>query len=320
MKFSIGLLFITTSIFTPSLWAGVSDHSDRFSLTLLSQTQTTELEIVSKATGKTIVFKPNNHSQVGLGVSAFGLGGAVFNSTAFTQEDIQQKGKTKYEDFSGSLFLGNKDQFLLAGYYNRFKGFYVENSQEVDTSLTAADPFIQNASLETFNWGATIYYVFSPDQLSLSAHLGQSAQQTSSDGSWFIRASYDGLKIKSQGAFIPTVAQADYGTDALIEDGEFNTASFTLGYGHAWISGNWFFFIQVNLGTGSQFLKYTVAGDKKATTKQAFKGGSSLVGGYNGNDFYSGLKVDFDNTDLPLETININTSRLLAQFFLGYRF
>ncbi len=312
------ILIITISTFAQ---AGVKDHSDRFALTFLSQTQTYELEIISNTTGDTVLFKPNNHSQVGIGISAFGLGGAVFNSTAFTQEDIQQKGKSKYEDFSGSLFLGSKDQFLLSGYYNRYKGFYIENSQSVDPSVGPTDPFIQNSNLETFRLGGTLYYVFKPDELSLSAHLGQSAQQTSSNGSWFVRVSYDGLKIKSDQAFIPAVAQASYGADGLIEDGEFNTASLTLGYGHAWISSNnWFLFLQINLGTGSQFLRYKVNGETKSTTKQAFKGGSSIVTGYNGNDFYTGLKIDFDNTELPLETIKINTSSLLRQFFLGRRF
>ncbi len=300
--------------------AGVKDHSDRFSLALLIQSQTYEFAIESKTSEDKVVFEPNTHEQVGIGVSAFGLGGAVYNSTEFTQEDVVNYGKTQYEDLSGSLFLGSKDQFYLSGYYSRFKGFFIQNSEEVDPSVSTTDPRIQISNLENFRLGGTLYYLFSPDDLSLSAHLGQSAQQTSSDGSWFIRLSYDGLKIKSSGPFIPTTIRSQFGTDGAIEAGEFNTASITLGYGHAFIWGNWFAFIAINLGTGSQFFDYTVDGVKKSTTKQAFKSGTDLVLGYNGNDHYSGLKIVFDETDLPLESIRITTSTILVQLFYGYRF
>ncbi len=71
---------------------------------------------------KNINYAANTSSLSGFEVSYKGLTLAYLTSNGFTEEDITLKGETSYEDLRGGLFFGNKKQWVILGYYNRYKG------------------------------------------------------------------------------------------------------------------------------------------------------------------------------------------------------
>ena len=203
----------------------------KISTALVSVNHNYSLDIASRLENidKRIQYAANTSSLSGIEVSFKGLTLAYLTTDGFSEEQIEKKGKTSYEDLRGGLFLGKEDQWVLLGYYNRYKGFYVDNTPEVDP---LAPLYIQRKDIETFNAGGALMYIFEPKSFSAAAAYVQSAQQKKSGGSLLAMLSFDANHFSGEADFIPDSYQDNFGEQRDLTKGEVATASLSLGYSY----------------------------------------------------------------------------------------
>jgi hypothetical protein len=317
----IFLIFIFGG-FSLQSFAGVKDFSDDFAAAAVVQNHHYRLRFKPNVdTNNTLVqYRPNTKSLSGYQVSYWGLTVAYLRSNKLDDREKELKGKTSYEDLRAALFLGKKNQWTLFGYYNRFKGLYIDNSTEVDSSLSETDPKIQRRDISVFNTGASLMYIFKPDKFSAAAAFMQSAQQTSSGGSWLAMLSIDGTLFSGDQALIPTQVRSHFGSDANLIEGNFNTVSLAGGYGHSFVANNFFLTLTALVGYGIQYRSYKLEGQPSISGDSGtskFSLGLSL--GYNGKNFYAGASSIMDEVTYETESIEISNQLSSSRFFLGFR-
>lgn len=313
-------LFISLIFVLPSE-ASVKSFDDKLSIATVNEVHNFQLRFrpTNNLNNSEVDYEPNTTALSGFQLSYKGYALAYLTSAPFLEEDIALKGETSYEDIRGGVFLGKKKQFVLLGYYNRFKGFFIENTAAIDPTAT---PFIQNGSMETFNSGAGLMYIFDPDEFSASAAFIQSDQQTKSGGSFLMVASFDTNVIKGVDSFagVPTSVSDDFGDDQEFKEGKFGTTSLTFGYGHTFVWKNFFLSLTLLLGYGYQVREFTVGTEEisgtTGTTKQSY--GASL--GYNGESFFLTLAVVQDVISFETRSIEITPGQFSQRLLLGVRF
>lgn len=267
-----------------------------------------------------IRFRPNTLPLNGVQVTAYGLTLAYKKDVSRNPTEDARKGKTSYEDIRGALNLGEKDQWLLVGYYNRYGGLYIENSSDVDPSYFGQTSFIQRSDISIFNSGFAAIYVWDPDKFSLPAAVMQSARQVESAGSLLIMAGFDGTLFTSDQSLLPASIQSAYGKDAPMSAGQFSTASISAGYGYTLTKASFFLTAIVMAGPGTQWRRYTVNGVESTSTVNAAKLTVGASTGYNGESFFTGLSYVMNSTEYATESIRIRTQLISLRAFLGVRF
>lgn len=219
----------------------------------------------------------------------------------------------------GHFFFGKQKQFAVIGYYNRFKGFFVENTF---TITPAATTFIKKPNLETFSAGASLVYIFSPERYSASAAFLQTERQTSSGGSFIVIASFDTNIIDGIDGFseVPSSISADFQTDQGLTKGTFATSSLAAGYGYTLVWSKLFFNLNLLFGGGIQAREFEVSGEKITGTRRANKSSLGFSLGFNGDSVFTVLAYLQDNLEFKTRTIDVRPVQSTVRLILGVRF
>jgi hypothetical protein len=198
----------------------------------------------------------------------------------------------------------------------------VHNSAAVDPSLPSDEPFIRRRDLKTKNIGGNFAWIFNPQKYSLTAVLDQTKRQEQSGGSWVAGVNFNQFSFSADEPVIPDSAQAQFGTEATLIDGEFSTISLTAGYGYNWVFNNKFYLGGLLLvGTGYQLRSYeSVANGEVEDGGLVEKLDLRVALGYNGDRFFAGVHSNGDITSFKTGSIKIESQLLNFQLFLGTRF
>ncbi|MCB0390738.1 MAG: DUF4421 family protein [Bdellovibrionales bacterium] len=320
MRNSYILLFLFISIKTS---ANIKNHSRRFHLGLTTASPSYQLSFTPEevSTEQKVNFRPNILGLGGYRLTLFGFTLTYLEDAIRNEKDDIKFGKTSYEDIRLSTYWGNKEQWYINGYYTRYKGLYIDNSEEIDSNLSSIDPKIYNEDLEVFNAGGAILYTFKPSEYSLAAAYSQTSQQKKSGGSWLIRLSSDSTLIKDSTAIIPTQVRTLYGTDQNLIKTQFVSTTFQGGYGYTVVLSNFFLNLQGLYGVGIQNRKWTNEGEKNQSSNTNISKLSLWAAlGYNGDDFFLTIKHLNDETKYETKSINIFSNLSWLQLDLGVRF
>ena len=155
LKPSISSLLSLLLILPAPATASVKTFDKHFSVALVSVNHNYKLSLASDLENidSGVDYRANTSSLSGVEVSYKLLTIAYLTSDGFTEEDISQKGETSYEDLRGGLFLGKDYQWVVLGYYNRYKGMYIENTEEIDP---LAALYLKRSDIEAFNAGGAV--------------------------------------------------------------------------------------------------------------------------------------------------------------------
>lgn len=242
---------------------------------------------------------------------------AFLSSGGLNASEVEDKGKTSYEDVRGSLHLGADKQWIVAGHYNRYKGLFVENTQDLTPGAATK---IQRPDIEVFNSGASLMYIFSAQRYSAAAAYAQSDIQTESGGSFLAMVSVDSNYFKGESELIPLVVRPAFGEQQNLKEARFVTGSVLGGYAHTFVWNGFFINGTVLLGTGSQRQSYTYDDQHKTGQSQAFRQVISGALGYNGEQFFSGATLSFNRSDYDVGSVKISPNLNSAKVYLGIRF
>ncbi|MEK7357529.1 MAG: DUF4421 family protein, partial [Bdellovibrionota bacterium] len=229
-------------------------------------------------------------------------------------------GKTESSDIRLMLALGSKDQWFISSYFNNFKGFYIENTSEVDPSRTSSDPRLQRPDLGIENLGATVTYVFSAESLSIPAAISQAARQTSSGGSFTLGVGFEQTRIKAESTIVPSQLSGQYGANAQLTDGTFTTASIIPGFGYTVAGDGPFVTLLAGVGLGSQMKSYSVAGSSFSESGFAWKLIWSVSAGYHGDTLLAGATVYNDQTSFNTGALGVTSQLYAMRIYTGIHF
>lgn len=298
-----------------------SDHSENLGVALIVEQPGFDFLVKPEEdSDKEIMYKPNLRGTIGLSAAVFGYSVSYLFQMDQTQDDQIFKGDTSYDDIRLGTFFGSRKQWQLSAYYTRYSGFYIENSNYVDSSVGPDDPRVQRPDLKFRNGGLSLLHVVHSKEFSASAPANFSHRQTSSGGSWLVRADLDHTTFTARSAIVPSSVQSDFGVDGSLERGDFNTLSLLGGYGHAFVYNNLFFTPMAMIGLGMQQRKYKINGQEETSVKNSRKVSVSLSLGYNGERYYSGLNFSFNEIQFTTGSLFLKTQLNAIRLTFGGRF
>ncbi len=266
-------------------------------------------------------YQANLKSLYGYQVSAFGFSLSYLTDQPTDTISEEAFGKTTYDEVRIGFYFGNRDQWYWNGYYTRYKGLYVENSVEVDNSLSSTDAKIQNPDIQVFTTGGGFLYIFDPVSYSAAAAFTQSAQQKTSGGSWLARFVGDHILVFDENKIIPEQVSSQYGVDKDLVEARFLSLSLQGGYGQTWVWNNFFFTAQLMFGPGAVVRSYKSADtetvhDQSSTSRLSFW----VALGYNAEHFYLAYSSTQDSTSFRTASIRVSSTLMWSQVSVGFRF
>ena len=211
--------------------------------------------------------------------------------------------------------------FGIDTYFQRYKGFYIENSEDRYTTWTPGDPLVQFPDMEIHIAGLNLYYIFSGDKFSLRAAYDQSEIQVKSAGSFMLMLSFNYFSLKNETSIIPSSVDNNFGSISGLEKGIFLTTSLSPGYAYTFSNGSFFFTPALFVGAGGQYqIIKTSFGDKVQFWRYTLKLNSKVSLGYNGESFITGVTCNFDMTQIVIKDGILESVLFDAYAYVGIRF
>jgi hypothetical protein len=318
-KFLFLLLLLSLTFFI-KVEASVSSHSRSTSINLFTENPHFYFATRSNINvNEEIIQRPNTEATDGLQISfgdKFSISGSVKRTPE--PEDIAMYGDTKYQDFRFQIM--HKSLFVNS-YFQSYQGFYIDNSEKINPSLTKTDPRLLNTGLRAQMTGLNLFYIFEPNEYSLPAALYQSVKQSSSGGSLIMGLSISDVAFRAEETLIHTSQQSLYGPDSSITKGQFTSFNATLGYGYTFVFWEKYFLSGILLfGSGQEITNYSTADETIKKTSKSVKNDNVLSLGFNGELLFVGLALTSDNTNHYTNSLTLNTGLSVFNLHFGLRF
>ena len=231
-------------------------------------------------------------------------------------KSTEKYGKTKSTDYQFYIF---KKHFGIELYYQKMKGFFMDNPGDYDYS--AGDTDTIRPDIKTRHIGTNVYYSFS-DNFSLANVYDCKDPIEKSSGSFLLYMGLDITKISSDSGLIPDKAKDDFEFAAEVKT--VNAVNFYagVGYTHAFVYKGFFAAASFILAGGPSFVKYD-ASDKKDGNEnihQVYHCNMKYTLGYNGDSFMSGIYAFWHSSTYGKKKCMIQIDGGKFGFFAGTRF
>lgn len=252
---------------------------------------------------------------VSLSYASFGLTGSL--ATSLNENDKIKKGESNSTDLQFRFFLS---RMTLDFFYQYYAGYYIENSEQIDNTLTSDSPRIQRPDIKTISYGTQFFYWFDPDDYSQGAAFDHSRRQKSSGGSTYLLTALGSAQVQASSPIIPALLASSYGESSQFTEGTFQQVKLGFGYGHNFIYGPVYFAILLGVAAGQQQQRYSLQ-TRNVNHWVDTNGINGKLGlGYNGEKYYAGFQLHADSTVLKIEDTEVSAFTQEISFFWGLRF
>lgn len=312
---AIVLLAATTTAARAEM-AHMEEFSRPFSVSVTSQAQNYSFDMSG---GAALNYVPNVASRTVISANCAGLGGLSYGFRQSSGDNSSAKGATRYEDWR---FNFPYRQLNVFAFYSRFRGFYLSNSNSVDSSLPTAAPYIKFPDLYAANMGVTFTWVWNPERFSLAAVMDFTERQLKAGGSLLVGLAVTETIFRNSGAIIPAQAKSAYGDDSEVYEGRVRALSAKVGWGYTDVyRRKWFTSFQGSIGVGPQEVRFSTSREDYSI----YRLNLNLIelygaAGYNGDRFFSGIKGSSAVAQYQADKAVIATSLVEVGFFVGTRF
>jgi hypothetical protein len=269
----------------------------------------------SNGSAPSLEYNQNSNSKFGIGVDYKWLGFFISVSDVQSELDTALYGDTKYIDFQLHTYF---ESFGFDFYAQDFRGYYLSNTEAV----TSQECCLLREDLDSQFLGANVFYLFSPERMSLIAAGNLTAVQKKSGGSWMAYLGYAAQRFKSDATLAPAGFETDYGLLGNLEEGTFQTFAVGGGYGYTGvIAGNFFIHLSGMIGIGPQQQRFQTRdfgsydqwnGATKASMRNTI--------GWSGKRTFGALQILFDSTSFQLEGEILTLNSILTFLSGGIRF
>lgn len=257
---------------------------------------------------------PSSGGYYGVGLGWNGIGVSLVDDISSSQDNDEEKyGKSTYENYT-MFFYGR--QYGVDLYYQRYKGCFLNNPG--DFGLQEGDPETIRPDLELSALGLNAYFVFSGD-FSMVAAFNQTERQLRSGGSFLFMVSLMRFVIDSDGPLFP--AGHDGGGYAGFRGGRFYSMAASPGYAYTFVYYSLYITLGVFLGGGLVYQEMDVAVGEKTSYSLMFRSSVKAALGYNGERFFAGLLVVYDNVSNGMwSALGVDYLLFNYELFAGTRF
>ncbi len=297
--------FLFTLFFTSSAFAQISDFNDKLVTgRFYVESPSYEVDIKSQSNSASeIIWKPNIRALNGVdfAIKDFLTLGIAWATQVDSGQETQF-GNSNYNDYRLGI---NFNGFHADANYQRYTGLYVENTTSVNPAATN-DVKIQDHNFTATNISLNSTFILNPKTFSIIAALGQSDRQESSGGSLLLGLALSQTSFQSPTGLIPSLVRASYGSDQNIQNVQFYSANFKIGYGYSFIwSQYWFLTVLLDFGGGPAFRSYTDGVTTTSSASGTHKADALFSFGYNGNSFLAAVIATADNTEYSTSSLDI---------------
>jgi hypothetical protein len=266
---------------------------------------------------RNIQYAPNGQNFVGFGFFYKKAGLELGIKLPVSDKLTTRYGNTKYIDLQTNYY-GDKIGADLA--IQRYRGFYVKNPYEVDTTWIPGKNYPQRGDITALNLGANVYYIFNNKKFSYRAAFAQTEQQTKSAGSFVLMGGASHLRFRGKNSFIPLSELAAFGENTNFRQGNFYSLAILPGYAHTFIVDEFYLSLSFHMGVGVQHKHYIINERVYDDLNISRKNNMRIAGGYYGKQFLGGLSVIIDNTPIQMQNVVLSASSYSVKIFIGHRF
>lgn len=316
MKFALFLLIFKSQVFA-SLWTPAREDKPTVKLGIVGPSFSMSISDPKDKNKETINYSPNIMGSFMLGVEYLGYSGSIGYTSQSDPQSVAQYGKTKGIDYQFRIFRGAN---TLDFFYQKYQGFYIQNSREIDPNIQKSDPFFQYPSLHTEHLGFQYFRTLNPDNLSMSACFEQSGWQNQSGGSWLLMAAMDQHHIDSDLSLIPAAMSTTYAGIEEFRGGDFITAKLGLGGAFALVYKGLFLAGKLLYSFGQQKQKYLIGSERLERSVPTQGGNIKLSFGYNGDPFFTAIGLFIDTTQLAVSNYSVQMGTVEVRLHFGLHF
>lgn len=265
-----------------------------------------------------VEYSPNTPSSTFLSLAYQNVGLGISMTNPINDELLAEKGKTKRSDYQ-FRFYGKKITTEL--FYQKYQGYYINNSSDVDPTYSGSSSKILRPDLKTEHWGIQSIYLFQPDNFSLGAAFDHFYRQTSSCASWLSFFYADHHKMKADSTWVPTQVTSKYPETSDLYEGLVVSYGLGLGFGGSLTAGGFYMSGIFGIGVGPQQQEFIGTQNTHKKTASASKGLARLGLGYNGSDNYAGVQILIESNNYEIvKPEGVSLSTVEGTFFYGHRF
>lgn len=203
-----------------------------------------------------IKYSPNTQSKTSLGLSYRNIGISASSANSTSEESQLNYGNSRSTDLQ-FRFFGKRTYEL---FYQTYQGYYIENSQEIDSSYGSTSLKIQRPDIVSKNYGFNFYWNLNENDFSQAIAYDQMGIQTKSAWglSWLIHGSQSSIEGQSElvPASVAPVFLFFFGQMASIAHFHRNTLATGLGIGGIASLNNFYIATMFALGFGYQEITY----------------------------------------------------------------
>lgn len=264
-----------------------------------------------------IQYRPNSQGRLAVGAQYLGLGATVGITGKQSPEEEYKRGHTDGVDYQFRFF---REQNSFDIFYQRYHGYFIENSRAVDSSVSSSDPFLQRPDLQTEHMGLQYFRTLSPESFSLAAGFDQSGWQTQSGGTWFLYGAVDQHRISADSSLIPPSVSSQYAEITDFQGGFFSTAKLGFGGAYSLVYNSFFLATQIILAGGQQQQRFNLANEAIDRLIPASGANVKISFGYNGPRYFSSFNLFTDSTNIFIKNRILEFSTTEVSLFLGTHF
>ncbi|MFN8790946.1 MAG: DUF4421 family protein [Bdellovibrionales bacterium] len=269
---------------------------------------------VSNATAR---FKPFNPSRTSISLGYRNLSAAISLPNPDPQSDVDRYGRTRSTDFLFRFF----GRHTYEVFYQEYRGYYLENSAELDPAYASRSDKIRRSDIRTYNWGGTYYYSWHESDFSQAVAFDQiiPAPHSGWGASWFTSVSQS--DVRASAPLIPTSAASQFGLYGLFEDLERTNLAAGLALGGLYTKAQFYLtsFFALGLGYQSFRANFGTLGRRRFDSGGSYS--SVRLGlGYNGKTHVTGAQLIGDHVATSFADGEIRGASIELKLFYAYRF
>lgn len=313
------LLLFTLTLQTEARTGSLGDRTLTAKLGITATTLEMESKPRPPLSAQTLKYKPHAPSRTFLSLAYDWMSASISAVNPLASDQDLLYGESKATDY---LFRFYFERWTTEFFYQRYKGYYIDNTQDVIPNWSKSQPRRLYPDLTTEHVGFSTTYIFSPETYSMAASFDQSVIQKESGGSWLLNVSGSDHRIRNSSALIPSELTASYGEFGNVQSGRMFTASLGAGFGYNFIFlERGYLAASLIVNAGLQNLKYqkidgSELSEQRSSTQAHIKAGI----GYNADQFLAGFSLANDTAGYQIENVEMNFQTLEIAVFVGTRF
>lgn len=300
--------------------AFISSHYKRLVITLPLSTRFLKFNLIDVKNGSKLIFAPNLRYDLGISVSSRWASFILNTGVKVLDNDIDAKGKTKYQDYQLNLYGRKFTTDMFVQYYS---GFYIKNSKSYD-NYVSDKPYVIRADVNSLHMGVSSYYIVNHKKFSYGNSFAFVEKQKKSSGSLLLGLYYSYFDVNSTPSLVSSPFRSSFDTLSFIRSG--NTQNFGLNLGYIYT----LVFLKkcyatASLAQGFGGTQVTYKRDDNSTYRQLVGGSGKLhvrlALGYDTGRYFIGTMGMFDYflfTAKTNSTFDYSFGKFMV--YVGYRF